>query len=233
MASNDLNNTLVPRSGARGQKQPSAQCPDSSGADRRHQECSASQGAGSAAMLRSRSGEGRARRGETIDPGEVRRALPVLDDSVDDADLAVVSTDPAVQVLVVRQAGLRLDPSGQNDIMVNILRSELQAAFGLMEHRERWWIEGWHNAESTVGMEMDRIRVGELNAAQEMNSQMTSLVDTLRATQNRAEQSSLAVLDQQRIANDPESCATRLTSHGRAMIKQFGAEALDHRHRAV
>ncbi len=58
----------------------------------------------------------------------------MLDDSVEDADLTVVSTDPAVQVLVVRQAGLRLDPSGQNDIMVNLLRSELHAAFGLMEH---------------------------------------------------------------------------------------------------
>ncbi len=72
-------------------------------------------------MLRSRSGDGRARRGETIDPGEVRRALPMLDDSVEDADLAVFSTDPAGQVLVVRQSGLRLDPNGQNDIIVNIL----------------------------------------------------------------------------------------------------------------
>ncbi len=128
MASNDLNNTLVPRSGARAQSQRSAQRPDDSGADRLHQGRNATQGANSAAMLRSRSGEGRARRGEIIDPGEVRRALTMFDDSVEDADLAVVSTDPAVQVLVVRQAGLRLDPSGQNDIMVNVLRSELQAA---------------------------------------------------------------------------------------------------------
>ena len=85
----------------------------------------------------------------------------------------------------MRHAGLRQDPSGQHDILVNILHSELQAAFGLMEHRDRWWTEGWHNAESAVGMEMDRVRAGELNAVQEMNSQMTSLVETLRATQNR------------------------------------------------
>ena len=229
MASNDLNSALAPRSGARGQSQRSAHRPDDSGADRQHPGRNAAQGADaapraparrthSAAMLRSRSGEGRARLGEIIDAGEVRRALPMLDDSVEDADLAVVSTDPAVEVLVVRHAGRRQDPSGQNDILVNILRSELQAAFGLMEHRERWWTEGWHNAESTVGMEMDRVRAGELNAAQEMNSQMTSLVETLRATQNRAEQSSLAVLDQQRIANDLEVYANRLTAQGRAMI---------------
>ena len=50
----------------------------------------------------------------------------MLDDSDEDADLAVVSTDPAVEVLVVRHAGLRQDPSGQNDILVNILRTGLQ-----------------------------------------------------------------------------------------------------------
>ena len=67
-------------------------------------------------------------------------------------------------------------------------------------------------------MEMDRVRAGELNAVQEMNSQMISLVVTLRATPNRAEHSSLAVIGQQRIANDLEWYATKLTAQGRAMI---------------
>ncbi len=83
----------------------------------------------------------------------------------------------------MRHDGLCQDPSGQHDILVNILRGDLQAAFGLMEHRERWWTEGWHNAKSAVIMEMGRVRAGAIHAAQEMNSQMTSLVETLRATQ--------------------------------------------------
>ena len=82
---------------------------------------------------------------------------------------------------VVRRADPRLERSGRQDFLINILRSELHAAFFLMEHRERWWTAGLHNAESFVGMEMDRVRASEHNAAQEMNSQMTSLVETLRA----------------------------------------------------
>jgi hypothetical protein len=141
----------------------------------------------------------------------------MLDDSEDD-DLSIVPLVPAVEVEVVHRADPRLEQSGRQDFLVNILRSELHAAFALMEHRERWWTEGLHNAESFVGMEMDRVRASEHNAAQEMNSQMTSLVETLRATQSRAEQSSLAVLDQQRIANDLEQYANKLTAQGRAMI---------------
>ena len=60
---------------------------------------------------------------------------------------------------------LRLGESGRQDILVNILRSELQAAFALMEHRERWWTEGLHDAEAFVGVEMDRVRASEHNAA--------------------------------------------------------------------
>ena len=154
-----------------------------------------------------------------LDPqaaGAARRAL-MLDDS-DDADLHVVPLVPAVEVVVVHRADPRLEQSGRQDFLVNILRSELQAAFALMEHRERWWTEGLHNAESFVGMEMDRVRASEHNTAQKMNSQMTTLVETLRATQGRAEQSSLAVIDQQRIANDLELYANKLTAQGRAMI---------------
>ena len=230
MASNDLNITLAPRSEARGQSLHSAARPENSGADRSQQGRSSTQGAEAApraavrgafsdAMLRSRSGDSRVRH----DPqaaGAARRALPMHDDS-EDADLNIIPLVPAVEVEVVHRADPRLEQSGRQDFLVNILRSELQAAFALMEHRERWWTEGLHNAESFVGMEMDRVRASEHNAAQEMNSQMTSLVETLRATQSRAEQSSLAVLVQQTIiSNDLELYANKLTAQGRAMINK-------------
>ena len=174
MASNDLNNTLAPRSEARGQSLRSAARPDISGADRSQQGRSSTQGAEAApraavrgafsdAMLRSRSAESRVR----LDPqaaGAARRAL-MLDDS-DDADLHVVPLVPAVEVVVVHRADPRLEQSGRQDFLINILRSELHAAFALMEHRQRWWTEGLHNAESFVGMEMDRVRASEHNTAQ-------------------------------------------------------------------
>ena len=70
MASNDLNNTMAPRSGARGQSLHSAARPGDSGADRSQQGRSSTQGAEGApraivrgafsdAMLRSRSGNSR------------------------------------------------------------------------------------------------------------------------------------------------------------------------------
>ena len=67
-------------------------------------------------------------------------------------------------------------------------------------------------------MEMDRVLAGDMIAAQEMNFQMTSLVETLRMTQSRAERSSLAALEQQRIADDLEAYANELTAQGRTMI---------------
>ena len=166
MASNDLNITLAPRSEARGQSLHSGARPENSSAERFQQGRSSTQGAEAApriavrgacsdAMLRSRNGESRVR----FDPqaaGAARRAL-MFDDS-DDADLHVVPLVPAVEVVVVHRADPRLEQSGRQDLLINILRSELQAAFALMEHRERWWTEGLHNAESFVGMEMDRVR---------------------------------------------------------------------------
>ena len=86
--------------------------------------------------------------------------------------------------------------------MIDVLRSELEAAAAMMEFRVRWWTEGLLKTKSFVGMEFDRIQASEQNAVQEMNSQMTSLVETLRMTQSGAERSSLAMLDQQKIAND-------------------------------
>ena len=112
----------------------------------------------------------------------------------------------------------RRERNGRQDYLVNILRSELQAATAFMEHRERWWNEGLQNAKSYVGMEMDRVRASEQNTEQAMNTQMTTLVETLRAAQGRAELSSLALIDQQRIANDLEQYANKLNAQGRAII---------------
>ncbi len=74
------------------------------------------------------------------------------------------------------------------------------------------------DAESAVGMEMGRVRDGEVFAAEEMNAQMTSLAETFRTTQYRAEQSALAALEQQRIADKLEAYARRLTALGRSML---------------
>ena len=136
MASNDLNITLAPRSEARGQSQLSAARPENSGADRSQQASRASaRGAFSDAMRRSRSGENRIR----IDPsaaGAARRALSMLDDS-EDADLNVDQLVPAAGAAIVQHAERR-QHDGRQDYLVNILRSELQAASAFMEHRERW-----------------------------------------------------------------------------------------------
>ena len=215
MASNDLNITLAPRSEARGQSQLSAARPENSGADRLQRVPRASaRGAISDAMLRSRSGENRIR----IDPqaaGAARRALSLLNS--DDADLDDGQLVPAAGAAIVQHAERR-ERNGRRDYLVDILRSELQAATAFMEHRERWWNEGLQNAKSYVGMEMDRVRASEQNTEQAMNTQMTTLVETLRAAQGRAELSSLAMIDQQRIANDLEQYANKLNAQGRAMI---------------
>ena len=87
-----------------------------------------------------------------------------------------------------------------------------------MEYRERWWTDGWRNAEANVGMAMDRIQVGEHHAAMEMNAQVNSRVDTLRATQERAERASVAMQDQQQISNDLAAYVDKLHAQGRTMI---------------
>ncbi len=110
-------------------------------------------------------------------------AGPMLDDAAEDQSLTLIPFRTVDESLAARLAGLRPGPSDQHEILVNISRSELHAAMTLMEHRERWWMEGMSNAESAVGMEMDRVRAGEMLASQEMNYQMTSLVETLRMTQ--------------------------------------------------
>ena len=134
MASNDLNITLAPRSEARGQGQLSAARPENSGADRSQQASRASaRGAFSGAMRRSRSGENRIR----IDPqaaGAARRSLSMLD--ADDPDLNTNQIVPAAGAAIVQHAERR-ERDGQQDYLVNILRSELQAASAFMEHRER------------------------------------------------------------------------------------------------
>ena len=148
MASDDLNTTLAPRGGARGQGQPSAARPENSGADRGHQLVprASARGAFSDAMRRSHSGENRIR----VDPqaaGAARRALSMLNS--DDGDLDENQLVPAAAI--VRHAERR-EREGRQDCLVDILRSELQAATSFMEHRERWWNEGLQNAKSYVGI---------------------------------------------------------------------------------
>ncbi len=78
------------------------------------------------------------------------------------------------------------------------------------------------NAGSAVGLEMGRVRKGEVLLAEYMSAQMTSLVETLDTTQDRAEQSTLAALEQQHAADDLEARARRLTAQGRIMINSSG-----------
>jgi hypothetical protein len=135
--------------------------------------------------------------------------------NTDDADLDESQLVPAVAAVHHAE---RRERDGRRDCLVDILRSELQAATAFMEYRERWWNEGLQNAKSYVGMELERVRANEQNAEQAMNAQMTTLVETLRAAQGRAELSSLAAIDQQRITNDLEQYANMLNAQGRAMI---------------
>ena len=64
----------------------------------------------------------------------------------------------------------------------------------MMEYRERWWTTGLHNAEAAVGLEMSRAQTSEVAASEGMEAQMATLLNVLRATQSRAEDSSLATL---------------------------------------
>ena len=89
----------------------------------------------------------------------------------------------------------------------------------LMEHRGRWWTTGLRNAESAVGLEMERVHASEVAAAEGMEAQMASLLDVLRTTQSGAESSSLAALEQQKLAGDLEAYAKRLTAQGRMLVR--------------
>jgi len=127
-------------------------------------------------------------------------------DESEDVYFSVVPHSLVAEAAVVPQADRRPEPGDGRDYLVSILRSELQAALALMEHRERWWTDGLRNAEANVGMAMDRIQAGEHHAAMEMNAQVNSLVDTLRATQERAERTSVAMQDQQHLERSRSIC---------------------------
>ncbi len=101
---------------------------------------------------------------------------------------------------------------------IDVLRSELNAAKQLTEHRERWWATGLRNAESAVGLEMERARASEVATAESMEAQVAFQLGVLRTTQNRAESSSMAALEQQRMASDFDACAKRVTAQRRMMI---------------
>ncbi len=115
---------------------------------------------------------------------------------LEDAEVENLSVVPVDQsrVDLTNTARGKPETNNQHDIIVGILHSEFDAAMCLMEHRESWWMEGMHNAESAVGMEMGRVRKRKVLAADDMNAQMTSLTETLRTMQNRAEQSTHAAL---------------------------------------
>ena len=199
MASEDPNNVVALPDGARPLPLRLASCPAGSGADSLRQDRGTSRdpfgtpkalarsSLFAAAMFRSRSGEARARR-KRITGEAGRRALPLGGNPVEAEGLPLIVMDIS-RADVVPTAHGGPEPNNRQAVLNDVLRSELHAALRLMEHRERWWTEGMRNTESAVGMELGRVRNGEMLAAEERNSQMTSLVETLRTTQNRAEQS--------------------------------------------
>ena len=193
------------------------------------------------AILRSRSNHSSERRNTTRRQGaasRVRRALPSA--FAEAADLGIVvqlavprgAVAPAPQVPEVHSALVargRPEPdravivqqretNRRHEVHIDIMRSELNAAMQLMEHRERWWTTGLHNAEAAVGLELGRVHASEVAAAEGMEAQMASLLGVLRTTQSRAEDSSLAALEQRKLASDLDLYATRFTAQGRMMI---------------
>ncbi len=87
----------------------------------------------------------------------------------------------------------------KHDVHIDVLRSELNATLQLMDHRERWWMTGLRNAESAVGLEMERVPASEVATAESMEAHMASLLGILRTTQSRAESNSLGALKQQKL----------------------------------
>ena len=193
------------------------------------------------AMLRSRSNHSSERRRLSRQPRLqgaahlARRALPSAFEAA--ADPAGIVAEHAVtgaaevlhpggaQVPRGRQEPDRIvavrlrETNHRHEVHIDILRSELAAALQMMEYRERWWTSGLKNAEAAVGLEMSRVRDNELAASEGMEAQMGQLIGVLRATQSRAEDSSLAALEQQKLASDLDVYAKRLTTQGRMMIK--------------
>ncbi len=121
---------------------------------------------------------------------------------------------------VTHTARGRPETNNQKEIIVNILHNELHAAMCLMERRKRWLTEGMRNAESAVGMEIGCFRNGKVLTGEEMNIQTMSLVEILRTTQNRAERSTLAALEQQCVADNLMAYAKRMTAQGRIMMNK-------------
>ena len=146
-----------------------------------------------------------------------RQALPAGSRSTGPLEEALVATG-GPPTLVVRTARGGLGPDRHRDILVEILRGELNAAFSLMEHREAWWRSGIQGAESAVGLEFERLRDSEVTAAQNMQAEMMMLTQTLQDTQRRAESSSMVAVEQQQIARQLDAYTQRLTTQGRLMI---------------
>jgi len=71
---------------------------------------------------------------------------------------------------------------------------------------------------AAVGLEMSIVHASEVAASEGMEAQMATLLDVLRTTQSRAEDSSMAALEQQKLANDLDVYAKRLTAQVRMMI---------------
>ncbi len=73
----------------------------------------------------------------------------------------------------------------------------------LMERRERWWTTGLQNAEAAVGLDIGRGLASDVSAVAGMEAQMASLLGVLRIMQSRAEDTSLAVLEQRKVGERP------------------------------
>lgn len=147
-----------------------------------------------------------------------RRALPLADGSPTEVSQQALSTRGSFGVTRRLEARGGPGPSVQQDVLIDVLRGELQAAMQLMEHREAWWQNGLRNAELAVGLEVDQIRDSEVSVAHAMREQMTSLTDVLRNTQMRAENSAMTALDQKRIVKDLNAYSGQLTTQGRLMM---------------
>ncbi len=131
MASENPNNVVALPDGTRHLPLRLASCPAGSGADSRRDKGTFQDRYGTpkalargstfdVAMLKSRSGEQRARRKNIT--GEASRPLMAMD------------TSPA-DVVHIAQGGP--EPSNQHEVLSHVLRNELHDALRLMKHRER------------------------------------------------------------------------------------------------
>ncbi len=67
-------------------------------------------------------------------------------------------------------------------------------------------------------MEMRQLRASEVAVAQGTEAQTATMLGVLRTTQNRAESSSMAALEQQKLAGDLDAYANRLSIQGGMMM---------------